>query len=64
MPFSHYISRMVNLEPMDYHIAQRLAAEKGYGKKGLSAAIRFILRDWEAKKKAASPQPPPSPKQR
>ena len=64
MPFSHYIPRMVNLEPMDYRIIRNFANEKGLGKKGFSAALRIIVRDWYAITKAASPQPPHSPKQR
>lgn len=63
MSYYRYIPRMINLEPRDYYIARRLAEEKGYGKKGLSQAIRFIIRDWDAMNKAAAPQPPgPSPR--
>jgi hypothetical protein len=41
-----YIRRSVNLEPLDYHIVCRLARRKGLGKRGFSAALRLILRDW------------------
>ena len=57
MPASHYIQRMVNLEPMDYRIIRKVALEKGLGKKGHSAAIRMIIREWYAMQKAAQPVP-------
>ena len=44
---SRYIQRMFNLEPRDYRIIIRTAKDKGFGPKGHSAALRFILRDWE-----------------
>ena len=44
---SKYIQRIFNLEPRDYKIIIRTAKDKGFGPKGHSAALRFILRDWE-----------------
>ena len=44
---SKYIQRIFNLEPADYRIISRTAKSKGFGSKGHSAALRFILRDWE-----------------
>ena len=44
---SKYIQRMFNLEPRDFKIIVRTANERGFGPKGHSAALRFILRDWE-----------------
>ena len=48
MPAIRYITRMVNLETLDYRIIRQFAEEKGLGKKGFSAALRFIVRDWYA----------------
>ena len=42
-----YIQRMVNLEPLDYRIVRRLAERKGLGKRGFSAALRLIVREWD-----------------
>ena len=47
---SKYIQRMFNLEPRDYKIIIRTAKDNGFGPKGHSAALRFILRDWEVLK--------------
>ena len=44
---SRYIQRIFNLEPKDHRIIIRTAKDKGFGPKGHSAALRFILRDWE-----------------
>ena len=41
-----YINRVVNLEPADYFTVKKLALEKGFGGKGFSAALRFIIREW------------------
>jgi len=43
---SKYIQRIFNLEPKDHRIIIRTANENGFGPKGHSAALRFILRDW------------------
>lgn len=42
-----FIRRVVNLEERDYSIVKRFAKEKGLGGKGFSAALRFIVREWE-----------------
>ena len=43
---SPYIQRMINLEPEDYLAVKNFADEKGLGRKGFSAAIRIIIREW------------------
>ena len=43
---SRYIQRIFNLEPKDLKIIIRTAKDNGFGPKGHSAALRFILRDW------------------
>ena len=45
---TEYIQRIVNLEPSDYQAVKRCAQEKGFGGKGFSAALRLIIREWEA----------------
>ncbi len=61
-----YVQRFVNLEKQDYWIVKRLAAEKGLGLKGFSAALRLIIREWHAERRAAQtsliPHPLLSPK--
>ncbi|OGO25621.1 MAG: hypothetical protein A2W33_04580 [Chloroflexi bacterium RBG_16_52_11] len=42
-----YIQRMVNLEPRDYRTVRRHANRKGLGRRGFSAAMRMIIREWE-----------------
>jgi hypothetical protein len=37
---------MVNLEARDYLLIRQVAQEKGLGKKGFSAALRLIVREW------------------
>ncbi len=51
---SRYINRMVNLEPRDYRIVRRAADDRGLGGKGFSAALRIIIREWEAIKFASA----------
>ena len=46
VPAKKFITRLVNLEPLDYKIVRDYADEKGLGRKGFSAALRMILRDW------------------
>ena len=55
-----YIPRMVNLEPRDYRIVRRVAQARGLGGKGFSAALRIIIREWEAYQSASLKTPPPS----
>ncbi len=45
---THYVCRMVNLEGRDYRIVRMVARERGLGAKGFSAALRMIIREWEA----------------
>lgn len=42
-----YIPRMVNLTEREFAIIQQAAGELGFGKKGFSAALRYIVREWE-----------------
>lgn len=42
-----YIPRMINLEPSDYKIVRSFADERGLGDRGISAAIRMIIREWQ-----------------
>ena len=60
MPASQYIPRMVNLEPMDYRIIRKVMLEKGLSKKGFSAAIRMIIREWSAIQATLPPPNPPN----
>lgn len=50
-----FMPRCVNLEARDYRIVREAADEKGLGSKGFSAALRLIIREWEAARKAAHP---------
>ena len=43
-----YIHRMVSLEKLDYRIVRQAADERGLGGKGFSAALRLIIREWNA----------------
>lgn len=49
-----FMPRFVNLEKRDYWIVRGAAEEKGLGLKGFSAALRLIIREWEAAHKAAA----------
>ena len=42
-----YVPRMINLERSDYQIVRQMAEERGLGEKGLSAAVRMIIREWQ-----------------
>jgi hypothetical protein len=53
-----YKPRFVNLEEQDYWTVKRAAEEKGLGLKGFLAALRLIIREWEA---AQSPRIPSGP---
>lgn len=44
---SPFLQRMVNLEPRDYRAVQLFALRKGLGRRGFSAALRLIIREWE-----------------
>ncbi len=50
-----FMPRCVNLEKRDYWIVRAAAAEKGLGLKGFSAALRLIIREWEAGHKGPLP---------
>ena len=53
MRVTNYIHRQVNLEPDDYNAVWGLARERGLGRKGFSAALRMIIREWAAYRAAA-----------
>ena len=57
---THYIQRIVNLELRDYQLVRKVAVERGLGGKGFSAALRIIIREWEAYQSASLKTPPPS----
>jgi len=38
---------MINLERSEYQIVRQMAEERGLGEKGLSAAVRMIIREWQ-----------------
>jgi hypothetical protein len=42
-----YLPQLVNLEVNDIRIIQEFAEREGLGKRGFSAALRRIIRDWE-----------------
>jgi len=42
-----YLQRIVNLERRDYDTIKQVAQDKGLGKKGFSAALRLIIREWK-----------------
>jgi hypothetical protein len=55
-----YIHRMVSLEKLDYRIVRQVANQRGLGGKGFSAALRIIIREWDAFKQRSPEraQPP------
>jgi hypothetical protein len=44
------IRRLVTLDPWDCDLIKHVQLEYGFGERGFSAALRFILRDWESSK--------------
>lgn len=46
-----YLPQMVNLEVNDIRVVQEFAEREGLGKRGFSAALRKIIRDWETNKR-------------
>ena len=42
-----YLQRIVNLERRDYYTIKQVAQDKSLGKKGFSAALRLIIREWQ-----------------
>lgn len=42
-----YLQRIVNLERRDYDTIKQVAQDKGLGKKGFSAVLRLIIREWQ-----------------
>ena len=46
MPKTNFIPRIINFEPMDYQVVRQFAEQKRLGKKGFSAALRTIIREW------------------
>ena len=37
-----YVSRRINIEKSDYNVVRRVAEERGFGERDLSAAIRLL----------------------
>ncbi len=56
---SKYIQRLVNLELRDFQLIRRVAVSRGLGGKGFSAALRIIIREWEAYQAASLKSPLP-----
>jgi hypothetical protein len=52
---SRFTTHAVNLEPSDAQIVRDFASEIGLNRNGFSAALRFILRDWNALRLLAAP---------
>ena len=42
-----YITKNVVFEPTDFEIISKLAAERGYGQRGFSIALRQVVREWQ-----------------
>ena len=42
-----YMTKNVVLEPVDYNIVKETANIRGLGRKGFSAALRQIIREWK-----------------
>lgn len=62
-PPTEYVRRIVNLERCDYDLVKQVAKQRGLGKRGFSAAMRMIIREWSYMQPTADPLPqyPPSP---
>ena len=66
----HYTARLINLGDQEYIAVRRFALEKGLGPRGISAALRMIIRDWLILTHRPLPDPPsgkpddPNPKQK
>jgi hypothetical protein len=57
-----YMRRIVNLERCDYELVMQVAKQRGLGKRGFSAALRMIIREWQGMREAYSlPEFPTSP---
>ena len=46
-----YLPQLVNLEVNDIRVVKEFAEREGLGERGFSAALRRIIRDWEADKR-------------
>ena len=44
---NEYLTKNVVLEPMDFNIVKETADKRGLGRKGFSAALRQIIREWK-----------------
>lgn len=42
-----YLTKNVVLEPIDYNIIDIEREKRGLGRKGFSAALRLIVREWK-----------------
>ena len=49
--FEEQVRRNVSLEEEDWDYVKKVADKKGLGRKGLSAALRLIIRDHQEKEK-------------
>ena len=52
---NEYLTKNVVLEPVDFNIVKETADKRGLGRKGFSAALRQIIREW---KELTAPPPP------
>ena len=52
-----YLARIVNLTSDDYITVRRFADDKGLGSRGFSAALRMIIREWDAYTASQPPHP-------
>lgn len=52
---NEYMTKNVVLEPVDYNIIDIEREKRGLGRKGFSAALRIIVREW---KELTAPTPP------
>ena len=60
---TNYVRRIVNFERCDYELVKQVARKRGLGRRGFSAAVRMILREWAGLHPLAAPFPldPPGP---
>ena len=57
MSTKRYITRLVNLEPLDHQTILKNAFNKGFGEAGFSASLRSILREWSVMRAVFSSLP-------
>ena len=54
---TNYVRRIVNFERCDYELVKQVARQRGLGRRGFSAAVRMILREWSRLHPLAAPFP-------